>query len=215
VNTVQTADNSTFIIIAGVGGIVILLLIVIIVVQIRGKRKKNVIKRENVALHSRDHANTYCEIDDIMPPSAASAENEKSNAGNYESINETVTEKTKYTRLPTKQRHASDRSSYLTPVSATKETKESAEEEESQSVNKEPDNMESQVLLREGSTHRNLNLLALPDDHGVSRSIGSYIDMNKGEKRDEYETMEGQSKVSKNSGPHQSDHIYLMNDTYT
>jgi hypothetical protein len=205
VKDAEKADNLNIIVISGIGGLVILLLIVIIVVQIRGRRKKRTIKRESGVLYTTDHVDTYCEIDDIMAPST-SKDNRQSHVGKYESINESVKEKTKYTTLPT--RHTTDRNSYVTPVSIAKETTEKVETADSPPVKTEPDNMESQVLMRQASTNRNLNLPTMPDGSMVSKSIASYIDMNEGEKRDEgekqdeYVAMEGQSKVSINAGLH-------------
>ncbi|XP_048772364.2 uncharacterized protein LOC125678168 isoform X4 [Ostrea edulis] len=181
---------------------------------IRWKRKQKVTKRESVVLHARDHVDTYCEIDDIMVPSTPE-DNRKSNAGKYESISQSVKERTKYTTLPTKHKHMADRNNYATPVSLAKETTESVEKVHPQCVNMEQDNLESQVLLRKASTNRNLNISVMPDAPAASKITSGYIDMNKGEKLDEYVAMEGQPQVLKNSGLQKGDNAYLMNDTYT
>jgi hypothetical protein len=196
----QTTDITTVIVISGIASLIILLLIIIVAVQIRGKREKGVAQQEDSGVQDiGNHVDTYCEIDDTMV-SSTSENNRKSNVGKYELIKESGKEKTKYTTLPSG--HTSDRNSYITLASISMETTGSAEKGDPSSVNMEPDNTESQMILRKASTNRNLNLPAMPDGLVVSKSISGYIDMTESEKRDEYVAMEDQSKVSKNSGHH-------------
>ncbi|XP_062580335.1 uncharacterized protein LOC134242263 isoform X2 [Saccostrea cucullata] len=149
-----------------------------------------------------------------LPTNSRSEHKRKSDAGKYEFIKTSDKERTKYSTLPSKPMTATNRDSYITPVSSAIQSTDAPGEDLPVLNDTNQGASVSPVILRKASTNRDPNLLAIPGPFAASKHVSGYIDMNKSEKLDEYVPMEGQINIRNNSDPSRCEEKHILIETY-
>ncbi|XP_062580337.1 uncharacterized protein LOC134242265 [Saccostrea cucullata] len=197
----EESSSTVMAVISVIGVLVIGFLIAVIVVQLKGKitirlEKKSL--RRNSKVTSHRHVDTYCEIDD--DDVIDDVDNDKEDeAEEYEVIDHSKKDATKYTALPSRENIAKHGSKTISNVSMLEILRSGEDDRKSNTRDSKTMSNVPVQELSDGNAEDNLKVEMRNDKSHLkttqkrfgktSGQVSGYIDMDKGTKKEEYVSM--------------------------